>query len=113
LFAVVDKALWDIFWLIVLLASVSILIRQRTVQAAMLFWLLLAPLGIYLASYLLSAWPDYIAHIDTSLPRLLIQLCPVGWLLIALAISPQIDVTQPMQPEPQPNARSARGTDCS
>jgi hypothetical protein len=85
---VIDRGTWDIFWLLVAIALVAVLVRERTARAATVVWLLLAPLACYCASYVFSAWPNYIAHIETSLPRLLIQLTPVSWLLIALALAP-------------------------
>ncbi len=85
---VIDRDSWDIFWLLVAIALVAVLVRKRTVCAATVVWLLLAPLACYCASYVFSASPNYIAHIETSLPRLLIQLTPVSWLLIALALAP-------------------------
>jgi hypothetical protein len=107
----IDWRLWDIFWLLVAIALIAALIRQRSARVAVLVWLLLAPLVCYCTSYVFSAWPDYIAHIETSLPRLLIQLTPVGWLLIALAL--RSTSTQPAPLEPQPAAQSALGTDCN
>jgi hypothetical protein len=105
-----DQSLWNIFWLLVVFALLAVVICRR---ATALVWLLLAPLACYCASYLLSAWPDYIAHIDTSLPRLLIQLTPVGWLLIALAFSARSTSTPPGPLAPLPGGRSAPETGCN
>jgi hypothetical protein len=91
--------LWNGFWLLVLVALVCVLARRRRVQALVLIWLLLSPLPCYYVGYILSAWPDYLAHMDTSLPRLLIQLTPMAWLLIALAIAPQTDSLHPNKVE--------------
>lgn len=89
----IDRNGWDIFWLLVALALIAVLVRARSAQTTAMVWLFLAPLGAYCATYIFSAWPDYIAHIETSLPRLLIQLTPVGWLLIAVALRPaKIDI---------------------
>ncbi len=110
--AISDKSLWDFFWLLGLVALVCILLRERTARSAALIWLLLAPLSCYCASYIFSAWPDYIAHIDTSLPRLLMQLTPIAWLLIALALR-STSTLPSTPPAPRPTAQSAHGTDCS
>ena len=107
----IDWRVWDIFWLLVAIALIAALIRERSARVAVLVWLLLAPLVCYCGSYIFSAWPDYIAHIDTSLPRLLIQLTPVGWLLIALAL--RSTSTPPAPLEPQPAAQSAPGMGCN
>ena len=106
-----STSLWDIFWLLSALALIMVARRQRDRSAATIAWLLLAPLLAYTGSYVFSAWPDFIDHIDTSLPRLLIQLTPAAWLLIALALNPQGHPTPPGQPAPQPASRLAHGTD--
>lgn len=101
--------LWDIFWVLVFIALVATTIRSRNAIAGIICWALLAPMACYTASYLFSAWPDYIAHMDTSLPRLLIQLTPIGWLLIAFVCG----FTFPKQPGPPPISRSAPEMDCN
>ena len=78
---------WNIFWPMVALAGLCLLWRRRSRGVGVLFWLLLAPLSGYCASYVFSAWPDYTQHIRTSATRLLIQISPIGWLLIALALA--------------------------
>jgi hypothetical protein len=78
---------WDIFWLLVAMAVIGLLAYKRSARTAMLIWLFIAPLACYCATYLFSAMPDYIWHIETSLTRRLIQLAPVGWLLIALFLA--------------------------
>ncbi len=80
---------WSLFWLIVLLALVAAATRGQIRRAAMLFGFMAAPLALYCSTYLFSAWPDYIGHIESSLPRLLIQLIPTAWLMIALALAPR------------------------
>lgn len=48
---------------------------------------LVTPIAFYSASYLFSAWPDYLDHFHASPPRLLLQVTPLGWLAIALALA--------------------------
>ncbi|MEY2545320.1 MAG: hypothetical protein QOG48_437, partial [Verrucomicrobiota bacterium] len=104
--------LWSIFWLLIAFAMIALCIRARTRTTAVLLWTFFAPLALYLGSYIFSAWPDYIAHIDTSLPRLLIQLTPVAWLIIALALRSTITL-RPVPLAPPPVSQSAPGTDCN
>ena len=101
--------LWDIFWLLTLVALVAALVRCRNSVTLAVCWSVVVPLGCYSATYLFSAWPNYVAHIDTSFPRLLIQLTPAAWLAIALACR----FTSPGPPGQQRVWQSARGTDCN
>lgn len=78
---------WSIFWLLVAFAVLGLVIRERSVRVGLLLWLLLVPLACFCSTYYFSVWPDYIVHIRTSLMRLLIELTPVGWLLIAVAFA--------------------------
>jgi hypothetical protein len=112
---VIDRDLWNIFWLLAAFAIVAVVIRECARTTAVLLWTLFAPLALYLSSYIFSAWPDYIAHIDTSLPRLLIQLTPIAWLLIAFALrstrlrsaTPRRAITLPRAPlAPPPVSQS-------
>jgi hypothetical protein len=75
--------------MIVLLAFVAAAVRGQVQRGGMIFALIATPLAFYCSTYLFSAWPDYIGHIESSLPRLLIQLIPTAWLLIALALAPR------------------------
>ena len=80
---------WSLFWLIVILSLIAAAVRGRIRNAASLFAFVAAPLALYCSTYLFSAWPDYIAHIESSQPRLLIQLIPTSWLIVALALAPR------------------------
>jgi hypothetical protein len=101
--------LWDIFWLLALVAMFAALVRDRGSVTGTVCWVLLAPFACYSSSYLFSSWPDYIAHMDTSLPRLLIQLTPAAWLLVALACR----FNSPERPGQRPVLQSAREMDCN
>jgi hypothetical protein len=52
-----------------------------------------APVILYLTTYIFSSWPSYTAHVTSSLPRLLLHVMPAAWLAIALALSPAKDRT--------------------
>jgi len=109
---------WSLFWYATAFALICIVFRSRSTGAAILGTCILVPIGLYCATYLFSAWPDLVAHVESSLPRLLLQLVPAGWLAIALAIAPvprrnssTIRMRGPL--EPRPSARSESGTDCN
>jgi hypothetical protein len=80
---------WGFFWLFVGLAMCGIVVRWRRLRPTALMWLFLVPFVCYCASYLVSALPDYVWHMRTSLRRHFIQLAPTAWLLIALALAPR------------------------
>ena len=80
---------WSVFWFITVLGLFCLLARNRVRYAGMLFMFMAVPLVLYCSTYFFSAWPDYIEHIESSLPRLLVQLYPTAWLVIAAAIAPR------------------------
>jgi hypothetical protein len=85
---------WDIFWLLVTMAIISLLVRVRDARAMALAWLLTVPLVCYCIVYFFSTLPDYIWHIETSVRRLLIHLAPTAALLIALALGPSKEMVK-------------------
>jgi hypothetical protein len=78
---------WDIFWLLPAGALVAV-VRRRNKCELMTACFLVIPLLCYCAGYIFSAVPDYRWHMKTSLGRHSIDLVPVAWLLIALAMAP-------------------------
>ena len=78
---------WSLFWPIALLAFVSLLIRSRDRRWPLLFIAVAAPIGLYAATYLFSAWPDFSEHFGSSFSRLLLHVMPVAWLPIAIAMA--------------------------
>jgi len=81
-----DFGLWSIFWLLTIVAIVY-LVTSRTLSRLVVTLSILSPVVLYLLAYVFSAWPSYTAHITSSLPRLLLQVVPVGWLAIGLALA--------------------------
>ena len=77
---------WSIFWLLALVAVIY-LFASRTLSRLLIALGLIGPVLLYLLTYLFSAWPSYTAHITSSLPRLLLQVMPVTWLAIGLALA--------------------------
>lgn len=64
---------------------------------------LVAPMIAYASSYLFSSWPDYRTHIAASLPRLLLQLLPLGWLIIAATFRAQDRQSRFLLPDDEMN----------
>jgi hypothetical protein len=78
---------WSLFWFIVAVAFLYALPRMRHPGVLVLLVALIAPIVLYLSLYLFSSWPNYLEHVGLSISRLLMQVVPVGFLLIVLAIS--------------------------
>jgi hypothetical protein len=78
---------WSLFWFIVAVALLYALPRMRDPGVVVLLVALVAPIVLYLSLYLFSSWPNYLDHVGLSISRLLMQVAPIGFLLIVLAIS--------------------------
>ena len=78
---------WSLFWFIVAVAVLYALPRMRDSGVVALLVALIAPIVLYLSLYLFSNWPNYLDHVGLSISRLLMQVAPLGFLLIALAVS--------------------------
>jgi len=78
---------WSLFWFIVAVAVLYALPRMRDPGVVALLVALIAPIVLYLSLYLFSNWPNYLDHVALSISRLLMQVAPLGFLLIALAVS--------------------------
>jgi hypothetical protein len=82
---------WSLFWFIVAVALLYALPRMRDPGVVVLLVALVAPIVLYLSLYLFSSWPNYLDHVGLSISRLLMQVAPIGFLLIVLAISRRPD----------------------
>jgi len=78
---------WSLFWFIVAVAFLYALPRMRDPGVVVVLVALITPIVLYLSLYLFSSWPNYLEHVDLSISRLLMQVAPVGFLLVVLAIS--------------------------
>jgi len=78
---------WGIFWLAAGLAVLFLIYRWRYLTERLLALLIVTPLVLYSGIYVFSAWNHYLDHVASSVPRLLMQLVPVGLLGIGLAVS--------------------------
>jgi hypothetical protein len=78
---------WGIFWLLTATAFVYLLWGWRRLPYLLMLGTTLLPIFLYSLTYLFSAWPQYLDHVSTSLPRLLMQVVPVAWLSIGAAFA--------------------------
>jgi hypothetical protein len=76
---------WSLFWPLLAFSFASLLLHGRDRRLLVLSFAVGAPIAAYAATYFFSGWLDYHAHIHSSLARLLLQVVPAGWLVIALA----------------------------
>jgi len=83
---------WSIFWLLVLVAVVYLVISRQLLRMLVAIGVV-APVILYLTTYIFSSWPSCTAHVTSSLPRLLLHVMPAAWLAIALALSPVAERT--------------------
>ena len=81
---VIDLSDWSIFWLLAGVAVLYLLFSRRT-QYIALALAVVTPIILYWLTYLFSAWPSYMSHMTSSMPRLLFQVVPVAWLAIGIA----------------------------
>jgi hypothetical protein len=81
------KEHWSVLWIMVGLALFYQMVRARDLKLLLLATALILPLLLYSGTYVLSAWPDYLSHMHASLPRLVLQLTPIAWLVIASALA--------------------------
>lgn len=81
-----DRSHWSFFWPMALLAFLSLLWRAPDFRLFILAFALAAPLVVYPVAYVFSGWADWLGHAHVSLPRLLLHLLPVAWLVVALAL---------------------------
>lgn len=77
---------WSLLWCLTAVAAVIFVQRVRDVRAVVLILAIVAPIVFYSLAYILSAWPDYIAHIELSISRLLMHVAPLALLLISTVI---------------------------
>lgn len=77
---------WSVLWIAVLLALAQLLCGRKKGAAVILALSILLPVLLFSGVYIFSAWPDFRLHVGTSLPRLLIDVAPVGLLAIALVL---------------------------
>ena len=82
----VNWRLWGIFWLIVAAAIVRMVWRRDSKDFRLMPLFVLLPVGLYSGVYVFSIWPSFIAHLESSFPRLLIHVSLVASLLVGAAV---------------------------
>jgi hypothetical protein len=79
---------WNFIWLF---AGLALLSRNKKVRLAPLGWLILPVAGYVVLisfSYVFSRFEPYLAHLDNSVERLILQVAPLaGWWLIGQCVS--------------------------
>ncbi len=78
---------WGFFWVAAGIAFLLLIYRWRYLTERLLSLLIAVPLVLYSCVYVFSAWHQYLDHVASSIPRLLMQLVPVALLGIGLAVS--------------------------
>src|SRR5437764_740743 len=77
---------WSLLW--VALAGTLLLAARRLPPSGRgLLLLLVGQLGIYMVAFVFSSWQPYMAHVQTSLDRLLVQTVPLALLLLVEAVA--------------------------
>ena len=74
---------WSLLWPLAGLAMVLCLRRGGDRQRRLLALAIVLPLPAYAASYVLSQWQPFTLHLDSSFPRLLLQLALPAVVLVA------------------------------
>ena len=85
---------WSLLWFGAPLALFCIVMRDRSIRVTLLVICSVAPLAFYCCVYLFSAWPDYLQHVQRSLPRLLWHVAPLSIFAIALTLAPSSRITR-------------------
>jgi hypothetical protein len=94
---------WGIFWLLTATACVYLLWGWRRLPYLLMLGTTLLPIFLYSLTYLFSAWHEYLDHVSTSLPRLLMQVVPVAWLSIGAAFASCL-LANRCAPQPGPSS---------
>lgn len=89
---------WSIYWPALALAAGYVVFRGKCGHVPLLAATVAAQITLYASTYILSAWPDYSAHFEASFSRLLFQVMPVGWLVIAHSLAPTGPRAAPLPP---------------
>lgn len=78
---------WGLTWVGFAVALVLLALTKRWKPAALCLLFTALPIALVCFAYVFSAWPDYTKHVDSSLPRLMLQVTPVALLAMGLAVS--------------------------
>jgi hypothetical protein len=86
---------WSFLWPGLILAILTFLVRKEWRNAFVFAFVAISAPAIFVVVYTLSTWQDYLLHMDTSLPRLFLQLAPAALLAISLAIPNRPQAREP------------------
>ena len=76
---------WGLLWPVALLALADVR-RRYPRETLVLAIALMLPGAVFAGSYIFSAWPNFVAHVNTSFSRLLIPLAMPALIAIGLAL---------------------------
>src|SRR5207244_12793786 len=68
---------WSVFWLLTVVAIVYLVVTPKPSRLLLTIGIL-GPVIVYPSIYVFSAWPNYTAHVTSSLPRLFLQVMPLA-----------------------------------
>ena len=77
---------WGIFWGLAVLALAAVILVRPSLSGLLLASAIVLPIALYSVTYLFSAWPDYLDHVNASIPRLIVHVVPVALLLVGVAV---------------------------
>ena len=103
---------WGVFWLLMVIVLARLLMTRRSIVTAILFAAVVLPICLYSATYIFSAWPNYVDHVNASIPRLLVHVVPLGFILAGVAAQPSETRTRSSPdslPTPGPAAAATSG----
>ncbi len=78
---------WGIFWLVAVAAGLYLLWRWRDLPCSLLAGTIFVPIFLYSFTYIFSAWHLYLDHVSSSISRLLMQMVPVAFLGVGVALA--------------------------
>jgi len=78
---------WSFLWY-ALLATILLAVNRKAIRAPALLLLIVVPLAAFVGSLSLSAWPDYMLHVRTSLDRLTLGTAPFALWFVCEQLAP-------------------------
>lgn len=93
-----DVENWSALW-VALAGALFVFGRRLSASGWLLLLVLCAQIGAYMTSFVFSDWQPYIAHVQTSVDRLLIQAAPLAVLVLVEAVETRAS-RRAMRPAP-------------
>lgn len=77
---------WSILWPAALLSLVLLLVSNHRKDFVALLLAVTLPITMYSGIFIFSAWAPFMVHLNSSMPRLFLQVSLVALLIVGLAI---------------------------